>query len=216
MADADEVAFAASICLQAYYEGRVISPSDVKRCVEYWQQNISEAGGGPAREVCCEPHCKVPCLTCTFCYQHICHPRRRIPYTGDAVTKEVEEVYHNYNGLRLKQIEKFKAHEGPVRSSTFCRKTGCRRFFGRKGFCFCTEGCNSFSRKGGDPAPAFETRDIDDENDASVILRKVLGSPPANVVYKRWEYTDDSPDKAVLVTYASEIPGDEEDKLHGN
>ena len=45
-------------------------------------------------------------------------------------------------------------------------------------------------RKAGEPAPPFDHRDMDDENDASIILRKVMGDPPSNVVYTRWEWSD--------------------------
>jgi hypothetical protein len=128
----------------------------------------------------------------------------------------MEEVYEEYNALRRKQIEAYEKYQGPVRSSTFCRKAGCRRFFGRKGCIFCTEGCNHFERKAGDPAPPFDHRDIDDENDASVILRKVLGPPPPNVVYRRWELTESN--EPVLMTYPENVADlenrDENPKLH--
>jgi hypothetical protein len=214
LSDADEVAFVASICLQSYFEGRELTPEHVKKCIDYWQDNISEAGGGPKREVCCEPNCEIPCATCTFCQRFACHPRRKIPYEGDDVTEELQEAYDMYNSQRLSQIERYRTYQGPVRSSTLCRKVGCKRFWGRKGCCFCTEGCDHFDRKAGDPAPPFEHRDIDDQNDASVVLRKVLGEPPANVVYKRWEFNES--DEQVLVTYSSEIPNEGEVKLHSN
>ena len=91
------------------------------------------------------------------------------------------------------------------------RTAGCRRIFGRRGLIFCTEDscldCNSpnncFSKKSGDPAPPFTHRDIDDENDASVILRKVLGDPPANVRYRRWEWDEEEQQMKRVVHGAS-------------
>lgn len=55
-------------------------------------------------------------------------------------------------------------------------------------------------KKPGDPPPPFNHRDLDDENDASVVLRKVLGDPPANVLYTRWVF-DEEKNENVLVTY---------------
>ena len=93
-------------------------------------------------------------------------------------------------------MENYKQFTGPVRKSTCCRALGCRRFFGRRGFIFCTEGCGDpnsscCSKKAGDPAPPFRYKDIDDINDASIVMRKVLGDPPSNVKYNRWEWNDD-------------------------
>lgn len=59
------------------------------------------------------------------------------------------------------------------------------------------------------PLP-FEHRDIDDDNDASIVLRKVLGDPPANVVYTRWRY-DEEKNENVLETYqASKVAVDDD------
>jgi hypothetical protein len=80
---------------------------------------------------------------------------------------------------------------------------GCRRCFGRKGCCFCTEGCNHFDRKPGDPAPPFDDDDVDDYFDASAILFKVVGPPPPNVVIRRWRWNPEQK-KQVLETYAHE------------
>ena len=114
------------------------------------------------------------------------------------------KAYDTYSDLCEKQKEAYNTYWGPVRKSTICRACGCRRACGRKGFIFCTEGCDQCcylrNRQPGDPPPPFEHRDIDDENDASVILRKVMGDPPANVVYTRWEY-DEERNVNVLVTY---------------
>lgn len=52
----------------------------------------------------------------------------------------------------------------------------------------------------GDPSPPFSHRDLDDDNDASIVLRKVLGDPPSNVRYIRWMY-DEEKNENVLVTY---------------
>lgn len=87
---------------------------------------------------------------------------------------------------------------------------------------FCTEGCSNCcylrNRQPGDPAPApFEHRDIDDENDASLVLRKVLGDPPANVAYSRWVY-DEERNEHTLMTYPEKNVGsnvlDEETPAH--
>ena len=87
------------------------------------------------------------------------------------------------------------------------RSAGCRRIFGRRGLIFCTEGScldgnphsTCFSKKSGDPAPPFKHRDIDDMNDASVVLRKVLGDPPANVRYRRWEWNEETEMMEIVV-----------------
>ena len=105
-------------------------------------------------------------------------------------TDEWMEVYNQHVELREKQIHTYKQFTGPVRKSTVCRAAGCRRVFGRRGLIFCTEGCCEPSFKKGDPAPPFKYRDIDDENDASVILQRVLGDPPINVAYRRWQRDD--------------------------
>jgi len=90
---------------------------------------------------------------------------------------------------------------------------GCRRCFGRRGCCFCTEGCSkesrefNKSRKAGDPAPPFEHRDWDDDNDASKVLMKVLGDPPKDVMYTRWDYDEERAEN-VLVTYPKSSSSD--------
>lgn len=116
-------------------------------------------------------------------------------------------MYDQYNDLCKKQIQTYKEYTAPVHKSTCCKAFGCRRVFGRKGCIFCTEGCDDFSyfykKKPHDPPPPFTNRDVDDENDASVILRHVLGDPPANVVYKRWVF-DAETNENVLVTWTSD------------
>lgn len=64
--------------------------------------------------------------------------------------------------------------------------------FGRKGFIFCTEGCNHCDRKAGDPAPPLVVHDFDDECDASTVLIKVIGPPPENVSIRRWRWDPES------------------------
>ena len=140
----------------------------------------------------------IPLCSCPS-YHYCAHPSRSIPYDEEDPlrTPELVEVYDQYKELRDKQVRDYKVFTGPVRKSTFCRALGCRRLFGRRGFFFCTEGCNDpssscFSKKPGDPAPPFRYEDIDDINDASVVLRKVLGDSPLNVTYRRWEWDENS------------------------
>jgi hypothetical protein len=92
LANADEAAFASSIALQAYFEGRVLKPEDMKQCVDYWREDLSEQTDsiGRKRQVFCEPIC-VPWPNCTQFYKCI-HPRRTVPYRDDQVTDELREV----------------------------------------------------------------------------------------------------------------------------
>jgi hypothetical protein len=92
LADADEAAFACSIALQAYFEGRVITPEDMQQCVKYWTENLSEQSDpiGRKRQVCCEPKC-LPWPTCSLLYECF-HFQRTIPYPDDQVTDELREV----------------------------------------------------------------------------------------------------------------------------
>jgi hypothetical protein len=92
LADADEAAFASSIALQAYFEGRVIQPEDMRECVKYWRENLSEQSDSieRKRQVFCEPKC-IPWPNCTLFYKCI-HPRRTVPYPDDQVTDELREV----------------------------------------------------------------------------------------------------------------------------
>ena len=136
LADADETAFAAGIALQAYYEGRVITPDDMQKCIRYWKVNISEMEDpiGRKRDVCCEPFC-IPCCTCLPCYQ-CTHHHRNNPFDDEEdpeCTAEWMEVYNKYVQLREKQIHNYKTFIGPVRNSTLCRAAGCKRVFGRRG-----------------------------------------------------------------------------------
>ena len=95
-----------------------------------------------------------------------------------------------------------------------CRVLGCRRFVGRRGLIFCTEGCTDCSRKAGDPAPGFEEHDIDDDWDASTVLMKVVGPPPANVVIRRWRW---DPEKGanILEAYPENAFGESDEKPSG-
>jgi 7-keto-8-aminopelargonate synthetase-like enzyme len=70
LADADEVVMAASVALQAYYEGRPITREGMDKCIEYWRKEISELHDpeGKARSICCE-HYQVPLFDCAFCYE---------------------------------------------------------------------------------------------------------------------------------------------------
>jgi hypothetical protein len=118
------------------------------------------------------------------------------------------QVYDKYESDRTKQIENYSANHGPVGdTSTICRALGCRRFFGRKGVIFCTEGCSNCSRKAGDPAPPFEDQDFDDTWDAQIVLMSVLGPPPSNVVVRRWKYDPEKGDNTL--TMFPEGPQDE-------
>lgn len=205
IADPEETSVAASIALQAYFEGRRIGREDMERCIEFWRNNISEMHnlGNPSlkRDVMCEPLC-IPCFICIPCHECV-HPRREIPYNpgDDECTSEVVEVYKKYEDLRNRQVQDYRSFWGPVRNGTICRQLGCRRVFGRRGLIFCTEGCcdgpNPYhprctQKKRGEPAPAIVPRDIDDEHDASIILQKVLGDPPNNVLYRRFQWDEEN------------------------
>ena len=164
-------------------------------CIEYWKANISEMSDPVARkrDVCCEPSCNVPICTCTWCYENVTNFVRDNPFDEDdpECTEEWMEVYTQHVELREKQRQNYKTFTGPVRKSTICKAAGCRRVFGRRGLIFCTEGCCQEQKRKADPAPPFQYRDIDDENDASVILQKVLGDPPKNVRYRRLHPIDE-------------------------
>jgi hypothetical protein len=91
LGDPDEFAFAASIALQAYFEGRLITKEDMDQCIAYWKDNIEETPVDRRRPVCCEP-CKLNCpLRGQCCYKYFTHPRRQIPYSV-VRTKNMEEV----------------------------------------------------------------------------------------------------------------------------
>lgn len=93
LADGEEVAFASSIALQAYYEQRKLTRDDMDKCLDYWRNNISQRTSGRKRDVCCEPYC-VPCCTFERLYTSCTHCKRNIPYGGDDPrnTKELQQV----------------------------------------------------------------------------------------------------------------------------
>ena len=204
IANPDETSFAMSIALQAYFEGRKITKADMDKCLEYWRENIAEHTNleERRRKVCMENACRFPMPSCKWCYQLV-RPKRNNPYGADGkkdddhyvTSEELQEVYDTYNQECQQQIQRYNDYLHPVKYAHLCSACGCRRCFGRKGFFFCTEGCDKKSKqyefKEGDPAPPFIDRDIDDENDASMILFKVLGDPPANVRIKRWIWDED-------------------------
>ena len=204
LADGDEVAFASNIALQAYFEGRPITPKDMQKCLEYWRQHASEFHDpvGRKRPVLCDPIC-IPCFPTTCCYQAFCQCERRQPYKQE--TKELKEAYEKYATLRQRQIDRWTQFKYPQRQRTCCQLLGCRRAFGRRGFCFCTEGCNdnpsagccyhklkstdkSTSQFFGKPFPPPVPTDWDDEFNAVQVLQAVLGDPPPNILYRQWEW----------------------------
>lgn len=81
ISNADEFAFAASIALQAYFENRIITRTDMDLCLEFWNTHISERTDpiGRKRPVCCEPY-HVRSWTCTGCYKKYTHMQRNIPF----------------------------------------------------------------------------------------------------------------------------------------
>jgi len=107
----------------------------------------------------------------------------------------------------------YEQYTGAVRNSTVCRSFGCRKFFGRGGFCFCTEGlcAGGCDRKATDPAPPFEDHYFDDDWDASTVLETVIGPPPPNVVIRRWRW---DPEMQKNVLHESSEVAPTETKLH--
>jgi len=94
LADGDETAFASSLALQAYFEGRKINTEEMNQCVKYWRNNISELSDPVSRkrDVMCEPCC-IPCFQGQTIYNYICNRKRSIPYgSEDARTAELKEV----------------------------------------------------------------------------------------------------------------------------
>jgi len=112
----DEVAFASSIALQAYFEDRAITRDDMDRCIEFWRNHISEEGDpiGRKRPVMCEPY-HVPCYDCYHWYRWT-HPKRDIPYADDEVTDQVKEV-----SSELRSIPGLlTAFDSPTKSNVCC------------------------------------------------------------------------------------------------
>ena len=191
LADPDEVVFASSIALQAFFEGRHITKQDMDTCLQFYRDNVAEVHDpvGRKRPVCMEPYFCVPWYDCTFCYT-CCHCQRNIPYADEDVTEEVREVYAKYEVERVRQVRHWQTFHGPSRHSTICRVLGCRRFWGRKGVIFCTEGCcdGTCDTRPHGVAPPFAQHDFDDDYDASSVLMQVIGPPPPNVVIRRWKW----------------------------
>ena len=94
LADADEAAFASSIALQAYFEGRPVTREDMDKCLEFWKKHVSEYSDPVERKrpVCLES-ISVPCLDCSI-WQRLIHPKRRIPYgePDDQAAQELKDV----------------------------------------------------------------------------------------------------------------------------
>ena len=136
--DGDETAFASSLALQAYFEGREIGREDIEKCLEYWRANISEMGDPTKnkRQVMCEPFA-IPFPSCACLYRRMCQMKRVIPFAGDdAKSEELKEIYDKYESDRQRQIERYEKFKGPVQNSSFCRCLGCRRVFGRRACAF--------------------------------------------------------------------------------
>jgi hypothetical protein len=93
IADPEESAFAMSIALQAFFEGRQITRQDMDKCIAYWRENVSEKYSmvERKRDICMEPIC-IPCLDGSNAYRCF-HIRRENPYTDERdKTLELEEV----------------------------------------------------------------------------------------------------------------------------
>lgn len=203
LANGDEVAAASNLALQAYYEGRPITRADMDAALDYWRQNVSEEHSPKERKrpVVCEDKCCIPCCcTGSLCYTKVYQCRRKIPPHLEA-TPEIRQVYDNYETLRKRQIRRYREFKAPLQLSTCCKALGCQRCCGRKGVCFCTEGCHPQTTVGccyghvkndgrQDPFPPSVHQDWDDDNDAARIWETVCGNPPPNVEYKRWTYDE--------------------------
>jgi hypothetical protein len=98
---------------------------------------------------------------------------RRYPYPEDDHLEEENVPIRTFGKYRSGSV----LVPDDIGGFTFHQALGCRRVFGRKGLFFCTEGssdcCWLRHKKPGDPPPPLEHRDLDNDNDASVVLRKV-------------------------------------------
>ncbi|CAB9527964.1 expressed unknown protein [Seminavis robusta] len=215
LADGDETAFASNLALQAYYEGRHITPTQMEQCLDYWRNHISEMGDPIHRQrpvLCEESGCSMrSCIPTGKIYQRICQCERRVPEHFER-TPEIVEVYDKYETLRRRQTDRYLTFKEPVYHSTVCRSLGCRRCFGRKGVIFCTEGCcceNKDHTMGrcykhlpkdqvDDPFAPYIHTDWDDDNSAAKVLQIVLGNPPRNVVYRKWQFDPDTKQYTVV------------------
>jgi hypothetical protein len=92
IADAEETAVASNLALQAYFEGRKMTPEMMHQCLEFWRLHVSERTNPVLRKrpVCCEPFV-VPLPSCISCYKLV-HPKRKIPFASDVITLELKEV----------------------------------------------------------------------------------------------------------------------------
>ena len=88
LADGDETAFASNLALQAYFEGRTMSEEDMKQCVNYWRENVSDINS--PRGVCCEPF-SIPCCSGASVYKRFCQCKRTIPKNYKK-TEELDEA----------------------------------------------------------------------------------------------------------------------------
>eukprot|EP00797_Seminavis_robusta_P016131 Sro2403_g326380.4 (245) ;mRNA; f:2204-2938 len=133
-------------------------------------------------------------------------------------TPELQQVYDQYETQRQRQIKLYKEFKEPVRLSTWCRKLACQRCFGRKGVVFCTEGCcceddnthrtmgrcysnlkqQALPQDDNPPFAPYSHADWDDDHNAATILQQVLGNPPPNVVYRKWQYDPDTKQHIVV------------------
>jgi hypothetical protein len=110
LANPDEVAFSCSIALQAYFEGRKITPQDMEKCLDFWQTYISEQGNPLLikRPVCCEPYI-VPCYSGGRLYEWT-HPERTNPYPEEETTDELKEVSFCWCGVPYEKLFNSVAH----------------------------------------------------------------------------------------------------------
>ncbi|CAB9529109.1 expressed unknown protein [Seminavis robusta] len=220
LADGDESAMASSLALQAYFEGRSFTQAQMEQCLQYWRDHVSEMGDPVHRKrpVLCQDTCSVPsCVPSEKIYQSICQCPRKMPPHYEP-TPELQQVYDQYETQRQRQIKLYKEFKEPVRLSTWCRKLACQRCFGRKGVVFCTEGCcceddnthrtmgrcysnlkqQALPQDDNPPFAPYSHADWDDDHNAATILQQVLGNPPPNVVYRKWQYDPDTKQHIVV------------------
>ena len=62
VANPEETAFACSIALQCYFEGRTVTKEDMDKCIAFWRENIAEYTDpvNRKRAVCCEVSSLLP------------------------------------------------------------------------------------------------------------------------------------------------------------
>jgi hypothetical protein len=76
-------AFAASIAIPAYFEGRTITNDndDMDKCtlhILYWRENIREVPVDQVRSVCCGQYQLPCCMQGQLCYKRFMHMKRAI------------------------------------------------------------------------------------------------------------------------------------------